>query len=257
MTTSIIIQTEKTCNHYPKNRNMKKTNLILLLLLWSLACHSQTIDEAANDTTITTEYNDGVLWLYEDIENVTVGTTCYKIKDYGKQYQIHIYIYNHSDTPLLFDPTKVSASLATKTGDTLQLQVYTNEMFQRKVRRSQTWAMALYGFSTGLSAGMAGYSTSYSTTYSPNGLPYTTVTQHYDANAAFQANMVASHQIQTLGNMMQNEREVKEQGYLKMNTIHPGECIVGYMNIKRKKGTIMTVFIPVNDVVYSFDWDVR
>lgn len=75
----------------------------------------------------------------------------------------------------------------------------------------------------------------YSTTYSPNGLPYTTVTQHYDANAAFQANMVASHQIQTLGNMMKNEREVKEQGYLKMNTIHPGECIVGYMNIKRKK----------------------
>ena len=117
--------------------------------------------------------------------------------------------------------------------------------------------MALYGFSTGLSAGMAGYSTSYSTTYSPNGLPYTTITQHYDVNATFQANMAASHQMQTLGNMMKNDREVKEQGYMKINTIHPGECIIGYMNIKRKKGTIMTVFIPVNGVVYSFDWDVR
>lgn len=236
---------------------MKKANFIILFFLWSIACHSQAIDQTENDTTVITEYNDGVLWLYRDIENVTVGTTCYKIKDYGKHYQIHIYIYNHSDTSLLFDPTTVSSYLATKAGDTLQLQVYTNEMFQKKVMRSQTWAMALYGFSTGLSAGMAGYSTSYSTTYSPNSLPYTTVTQHYDANAAFQANMAASHQMQTLGNMMENDREVKEQGYLKMNTIHPGESIVGYMNIKRKKGTILTILIPVNGNVYSFDWDVR
>ncbi len=59
--------------------------------------------------------------------------------------------------------------------------------------------MALYGFSSGLSAGSAGYSTSYSTSYSSNGTAYTTVTNHYDANAAFQANMASSYQLQTLG----------------------------------------------------------
>lgn len=41
-----------------------------------------------------------------------------------------------------------------------------------------------------------------------------------------------------------------------MKTVHPGEGIIGYMNIKRKRGQMMTVNIPVGDSVYSFDWDV-
>ena len=28
------------------------------------------------------------------------------------------------------------------------------------------------------------------------------------------------------------------------------------MNIKRKRGTTMTINIPINGQVYSFDWDV-
>lgn len=116
--------------------------------------------------------------------------------------------------------------------------------------------MALYGFSAGFNAGMAGHSTSYSTSYSSNGYAYTTVTHHYDANAAYQANMAASYQMQTLRNMMENDRTVKEQGYFKKTTVHSGESIVGYMNIKRKRGKILTVDIPVNGYVYSFDWDV-
>lgn len=126
--------------------------------------------------------------------------------------------------------------MTAKTGDTLQMVVYTNETFQKKIKRSQAWAMALYGFSAGLNAGMAGHSTSYSTSYSSNGYTYTTATYHYDANAAYQANMAAQYQIMTLGKMMENDKKVKEQGYLKKTTIHPGESIVGYMNIKRKKG---------------------
>ena len=95
--------------------------------------------------------------------------------------------------------------------------------------------MALYGFSAGLSAGSTGYSTSYSTSYASNGFAYTTVTNHYDANAAYQANMAASNQIITLGKMMDDDREIREEGYLKKTTIHPNEGLMGYMNIKRKK----------------------
>ena len=51
-------------------------------------------------------------------------------------------------------------------------------------------------------------------------------------------------------------KKVKEQGYLKKTTIHPGESIVGYMNIKRKKGGLLTVEIPVGKDAYLFDWDV-
>ena len=55
--------------------------------------------------------------------------------------------------------------------------------------------MALYGISAGINAGTAGYSTSYSTSYSSNGYAYTTITNHYDANAAYQANVASTNQM--------------------------------------------------------------
>ncbi len=55
--------------------------------------------------------------------------------------------------------------------------------------------------------------------------------------------------------MMANERVIKEQGYLKKTTIHPGERIAGY--IKRKKGNDLIVNIPLNGCVYSFEWNVN
>ncbi len=57
--------------------------------------------------------------------------------------------------------------------------------------------------------------------------------------------------------MMADERVIKEQGYLKKTTIHPGERIAGYMNIKRKKGNDLIVNILLNGCVYSFEWNVN
>ena len=152
---------------------MKGTNFILLLLSWAITCQAQFFVQTENDTTVITEYNDGRLWAYRNIGDAVVGLTSYEAKDdYGKYYQINIFIHNHGDTSFLFDPATILSSLTTQSGDTIQLQVYTNEMFQKKVKRSQSWAMALYGLSTGLSAGTAGYSTSYSTSYSPMQMPY-------------------------------------------------------------------------------------
>ena len=116
--------------------------------------------------------------------------------------------------------------------------------------------MALYGFSAGLNASNARYSTSYSTTYSPNGYAYRTRTTHYNPNAAYQANLAANAQIITLGKVMADERVAKEQGYLKKSTIYPNESIVGYMNIKRKKGRILMINVPINGNMCSFEWDV-
>lgn len=128
---------------------------------------------------------------------------------------------------------------------------------KKKIKRSQAWAMALYGISAGINAGTAGYSTSYSTSYSSNGYAYTTITNHYDANAAYQANVASTNQMLTLGQMMDNDRTIREQGYLKTTTIYPDEAIIGYMNIKRKKGKILIVNIPIGDYIYTFKWDVN
>lgn len=232
--------------------------LVLILSCFSIIGYAQNFVISDNDSTITTEYNDGKLWAYRHMNEYIVGLTCYEAKDdYGKYYQMQLYISNLNSQSVTFDPNEVNAHLINKKGDTISLEVYTNEEFQKKVKRRQNWAMAFYGLSAGFNAGSAGYSTSYSTTYSPNGYAYTTRTTHYNPNAAYQANLVANAQIATYGKIMADERVTKEQGYLKKNTIHPNEGIVGYMNIKRKKGHILTINIPISGYVYSFELDVN
>jgi hypothetical protein len=36
----------------------------------------------------------------------------------------------------------------------------------------------------------------------------------------------------------------------------PEEGIIGYMNIKHRKGVRMTVNIPIEGQIFSFDWDI-
>ena len=162
--------------------------------------------------------------------------------DYGKYYQVAIFIKNLGEESVTFDPDRVTSSLYTKRGDKLALQVYTYDEYMKKVKNAQAWSMALLGFSAGLNAGMAGYQTTYTTTY------------NYAAASA--ANMAATTQMMTLSKLMADDRNTKSQGYLKITTVHPGEGIIGYMNIKRKRGLTMKVNIPVDEKVFSFDWDV-
>lgn len=54
---------------------------------------------------------------------------------------------------------------------------------------------------------------------------------------------------------MDDERNIKTQGYLRINTLHPGEGIVGFMNVKRKEGEMMRVKIPVEELMFVYDWN--
>lgn len=211
-----------------------------------------------NDTTSFVEYNDGKQWAYRNIDGITVGMTNEEFKDdYGKYYQVVFFISNNQDSTLTFNPEEVFADLLSNKGDTISLEVYTNEKFQKKIKKAQTWAMALYGFSAGLNAASAGYTSTYSTSYSLNGYAYTSINNSYDANAAYQANMAANMQLQTLGDRMKSNRTVREQGYLKLNSIHPGDAIIGYMNIKHKKGKQLLVSINIGAQTFSYLWDVE
>lgn len=219
--------------------------ILSIIILWCLASSikAQTFIKAENDTTVMSEYNDGRIWAYRQIGDFVVGMTNYEEKDdYGKYYQVAIFIKNLGEESVTFDPDRVTSSLYTKRGDKLALQVYTYDEYMKKVKNAQAWSMALLGFSAGLNAGMAGYQTTYTTTY------------NYAAASA--ANMAATTQMMTLSKLMADDRNTKSQGYLKITTVHPGEGIIGYMNIKRKRGLTMKVNIPVDEKVFSFDWDV-
>ena len=238
---------------YPHMRNL----VFIFMLCLASSLKAQTIVIADNDTTVMSEYNDGRIWAYRQIGDFVVGMTNYEAKDdYGKYYQIAIFIKNLGESLITFDPDKVTSSLYTKRGNTLDLQVYTYEEYMKKVKKAQAWSMALLGFSAGMNAGMAGYQTTYTTTYGASGMPYTQVHTTYNYAAVSAANMAASTQMITLSKLMSDDRNTKSQGYLKITTVHPGEGIIGYMNIKKKKGQMMTVNTPIGDNVYRFDWDV-
>ena len=133
-----------------------------LAFAWITALAQTFVDE--NDSTVITEYNDGKLWVYRQTNDAVVGLTCYEEKDdYGKYYQVNVFIQNLGHSSFTFYPDSISSCLLTKKNKNIELEVYTNEEYQKKIKRSQAWAMALYGFSAGLNAGTAGRSTSYST----------------------------------------------------------------------------------------------
>lgn len=235
-----------------------RTFLIIILLCLAPSLKAQTFIKVENDTTVMSEYNDGRIWAYRQIGDFVVGMTNYEEKDdYGKYYQVAIFIKNLGEQSVTFDPDRVTSSLLTKRGDTLELQVYTYDEYMKKVKNAQALSMALLGFSAGLNAGMAGYQTTYTTTYGAGHMPYTQVHTTYNYAAASAANMAATNQMMTLSKLMADDRNTRSQGYLKITTVHPGEGIIGYMNIKRKKGKMMVVNIPVGDSVYRFEWDVN
>lgn len=227
-----------------------------MMICLPFTVQAQTFIAAENDTTVMSEYNDGRLWAYRQFGDFVVGMTNYKEKDdYGRYYQIAIFIKNLGETPVTFEPDRITSTLYSKNSDTIPLIVYSYDKYMKKVKNAQAWSMALLGVSAGLNAGMAGYQTTYTTTYGANHMPYTQVHTTYNHAVASAANMAATTQLMTLSKLMSDDRNIKSQGYLKITTIHPNEGIVGYMNIKRKKGKSMTVNIPVGGQVYSFDWD--
>ena len=58
--------------------------------------------------------------------------------------------------------------------------------------------------------------------------------------------MAATTQLMVLSKQMEQDKKIREEGYLKKTTIHSSEGIFGYMNVEREKGTVMRVVIPVN-----------
>lgn len=230
---------------------------LFAIILLQAKSYAQTIIAPENDSTFVCEFRDGEPWAVVAKDGFVVGLGNKETKDdYGKYYQITIMIQNLTDSAYTFDPAAVHTSLNGKYGENVQLQVYTNEVYQKKVKRSRAWSAALYGFAAGLNAGSAGYQTSYVPTRGYGGYTYLQPVTTYNYAAASQANMLMTDQMMIMGKQMENDRKIREEGYLKKTTIHSGEGIYGYMNIKRVKGNSMCIVVPINGTDYVFNWNV-
>ena len=239
-------------------------SLIFHLLLWTclfmslpFCMNAQSVIKPENDSTFIAEFRDGDEWAVIARHGFVVGLSNQYIRDdYGKFYQLTIRIRNLTERSYTFDPDTVRAFLVNKRNDTIALKVYSSEGFQKKIKRTQTWNRVLAGISAGLEAGTSGYETSYVSRTSVNGYSYLQPISSYNHSAAAQANALNGIQLYLLDKEMEEDRRTREEGYLKKTTIHPGESILGFMNVKRKKGLEMRVVIPLNGQTYVFDWDV-
>ncbi len=217
------------------------------------------------------DYEDGTTWQFYNKNGVIISLTSSIVRDYGKWHRIDIVISNNTIIPIEFDPViNISASSTNIEGLTTDLQVWSSDEYLKKVNRSQTWAAVLMGVAEGMSTANAGYSTSTTNSYySGNTYAYglggygygsysgssTSYTTTYDAMAAYQAQVLSQQRMANFSNAMAEEQEIKKLGYLKRNTIYPGETISGYVHVKRIKGEIVQYIIKIEEAEYIFDWN--
>lgn len=240
----------------------------------------KTLLEPVTDADRQLEYKDGEAWSYYKKNGIIVSMTNKEVNDYGKYYQLPIAIINNSVEPLDFDPEKIKATLVDNKGKIVAVKVLSSAEYMKKVDKSQSWAKVWNGLAEGLAASDAGYSHSTTTTsYHSNTSrsssqsygSHTTNRQHsgshssgsmhsttrtYNAGAAYQAQVVASERIAAYNHALDEKREERQSGYLRHSTIYPGESVAGYVNVERKKGATLTVQLLLDDIIYTFPWDV-
>lgn len=213
---------------------MKHAVLLLLLSFTVLSLKAQTLIVPENDSTFVMEYRDGDEWGFIAKNGFAVGLSNIVVKDdYGTFYQIHVLVENMTESNYLFDPDSISATITNQYVTDSPLKVYSAEGFQKKIKREQALTSAFTGLAAGFSNSYNGYNS-------------------YNSYNNFNTYM----QLSAMDKQMEYDRKIRDEGYLRKNTIHPGEGIVGYMNIKRIKGQTVKVTIPVKGTDYVFTWDV-
>lgn len=227
--------------------------------------------ETPSITERKSDYKDGTPWQFFNKNGLIIALTNTIVKDYGKWHRIDIVISNNTIIPIEFDPVvNISASSTDVEGFVTGLEVWSSDEYLKKVNRSQIWAAVLMGVAEGMSTANAGYSTSTTNSYysgsayayGSGGYGYgsysgssTSYTRTYDAGAAYQAQVLSQQRMADFSNAMAEEQEIKRLGYLKKNTIYPGETISGYVHIKRIRGKSVQFVINIEGAEYVFDWN--
>ena len=92
-------------------------------------------------------------------------------------------------------------------------------------------AVGTNGATVGAAVGVSGYAGSLSTS---------STTVGYNGAAAYQAELIASGRIAEYNNQMLQERQMKDEGYLKITTVNPGETII---NMKKVMSYLLTFLL--------------
>ena len=199
---------------------LKNLYMFVVLSIITLPCFGQSFIHSKDDTdSIYTEYHDGDQWIYRLRNNKMIGITCNKTKDGNETYyQIKMFIVHANKKSFTFNPDKITAYLIDKYDSVIDLRVYTYKEFQKKIISERNSKINSSILVPAIIAGMTG-------------TPILINQVNIDINQT--------------GNR-----------YLKINTIYPHKPIAGYMNIERKRGKNLLVYIPIDGEIFYFEWDV-
>lgn len=198
-----------------------RLSIISLFFIIPLITNAQQYISSNIEQNTYVKYIEGNQWVYKDIRNVTVGMTNYYEKNnYGKFYILALYIYNNSSRAINVFPEHISSIIEKKSGKIDAMKVYSCEDFLKKVKRKDNLTLFSAGFNHGNSI---------------NGHIYGMM----------------------LKDRISENRESIDDLYLKATTLNPGEHIIGYVYIKREKGSFMTINFPIENRIFKFKWDIR
>lgn len=226
-----------------------RTSIIATLLTLTaapLCAQNLTMAKQHFGAKVVTEYIDGRQWAYRKMGNVEIGMACDEVKDdLGHFYKAYIYIRNTGTANIDFDPASATASIKKRDYEPArELEVYTAERFEKKMRRERNWSMALTGVAVGVNAG-----TSISSAMASG--------DSYSMAMANQTNLIAMNQLTLTENAMTVCAQMSTQGYIRRNTIHPGQAVAGHMFIEHKRCSLLTVSVMINGRAYSSAWEVK
>ena len=206
-------------------------------------------------------------------------------RDYGKYIILSIVLSNNSNVPIVFNPALITAYKEHK-GKTTALKPMEASEYMSKVTNRQNWNIFFNALNENIAASKAGYSSSTTQTASVYGGQSVTgavgaavgtngaavgvgvsatdyigysatssTTTSYNGTTAYQAQLIASNRIVDYNSVLLNERNMKNENYLKITTINPKESICGYINIPYSKGSSLNVNIVIDNIVYPFSWN--
>ena len=202
------------------------------------------------------DYRDGASWEVYFKNGLTIAVKDAVVRDYGKWHRLDLVISNNSLTAIEFVPELlIRGWSANAKGVVTNLNVWSCDDYMKKVKRSQTWASIFMGLSEGLSSATAGYSTSTTTGYNSRGEYSTYTTTTYNSTDAYMANLASQQRMADFGRSLQREQEVRQMGYLKRNTLQPGESIAGFVHADWVNGERVAFIVTIEGAEYTFEWE--
>lgn len=217
--------------------------------------NDQPLWESPATTERFIDYRDGMPWEVYCANGLTVAMSHSIVRDYGKWHRIDLIVANDSTVPITFTPEEAITACSTDKDDrTATLEVWPYEAFRRKVNRTQMWTLIAIGVSEALPAVSSGYETTTSTHYDGHGHSTTHTTTTYGTAVTYTVDPAAAYRVAALEQSMDEERQVIKMGYLKKNTIYPGETVSGFVLVKWERGERVAFDLRIEDATYHYEW---